>query len=173
MKRSFAILLCMSLLPACAHSQAGLGWKLVNGKIRREFPEVPRITTAELAGEMTATEARRPLLLDVRTPEEFAVSHLRGAERIDPAAPASAVTAPKERAIVTYCSVGYRSAALAQRLRAAGFTKVRNLEGSIFQWANEGRPVFREGHEVAQVHPYNGLWGLLLDQKRRAELPAH
>ena len=46
-----------------------------------------------------------------------------------------------------------------------------NMEGSIFKWANEGRPVYRDGERVEKVHPYNETWGRLLDKARRASVP--
>jgi rhodanese-related sulfurtransferase len=146
------------------------GWAIVNAKIRHDFPEVPRISTAELSAWLSDTSRAAPLLLDVRTRAEYEVSHLEKAQQVEPDAAVSAVSAAKDRPIVTYCSVGYRSSAFARRLRAAGFADVRNLEGSIFRWANEGRPVFRHGARVERVHPYNRTWGLLLQRKYRAEL---
>ncbi len=71
---------------------------------------------------------------------------------------------------MTYCSVGFRSGAFAQTLQEAGYTRVENLEGSIFKWANEGRPVFQDGRRVEKVHPYNDAWGKLLDPSRRADV---
>ena len=59
----------------------------------------------------------------------------------------------------------------AARLREAGFAHVENLRGSIFEWANEGRPVVRDGREVEAVHPYDAVWGRLLAPERRADLP--
>lgn len=153
-----------------ASSGYGFGWSLVNTKIRHDFPKVKRITTAELAEWLADKSRVPPLLLDVRTQAEYEVSHLKNSTNISPDAPASAVDQPKDRPIVTYCSVGYRSAALAQRLNAAGFSEVENLEGSIFAWANEGRPLFRDGLKVEKVHPYNRIWGLLLKKKYRAEV---
>jgi len=150
----------------------GLGWSLVNAKIRHDFPEVKRISTAELAAWLADHDRPAPFLLDVRTQAEYEVSHLRDAERIAPDAPASAVQAPKDRPIVTYCSVGYRSGALAQKLRAAGFTNVANLEGSIFAWANEERPLVHDGALAEKVHPYNRIWGLLLRKEHRADVPS-
>ncbi len=111
------------------------------------------------------------MLLDARTEAEYAVSHLRGARRIDPAHPAldplSGV--PKTAAIVVYCSVGYRSASVADWLMAQGFGNVRNLEGSLFRWANEGRPVYQGERRVTRVHPYDRTWGLLLEPVHRAD----
>ena len=74
----------------------------------------------------------------------------------------------RDAPIVTYCSVGYRSSAVAERLEEQGYTRVWNLEGSIFEWANQGLPVVRDGEEVSQVHPYNRRWGRLLDKQLRA-----
>lgn len=67
-----------------------------------------------------------------------------------------------------YCSVGYRSAGVTQRLREAGFTNVSNLQGSIFRWANEGRPVYRDRRRVQAVHPFDARWGQLLTDSLHA-----
>lgn len=70
---------------------------------------------------------------------------------------------------MTYCSVGYRSGGFAKKLQDAGYTNVQNMSGSIFQWANEGRPIERDGHRVDKVHPYSSTWGKLLKPELRAE----
>jgi rhodanese-related sulfurtransferase len=147
-------------------------WSTIKGRIAEEFPQVQQITTDELDRWISKPGAPPPRLLDVREPEEYAVSHLPMALRIDPDAHAGDLPPDigKDATIVVYCSVGYRSAALAQRLQTAGFTNVRNLDGSIFKWANEGRPVLRNGREVRQVHPYDSKWGRLLDPPLRARI---
>jgi 3-mercaptopyruvate sulfurtransferase SseA len=71
--------------------------------------------------------------------------------------------------IVVYCSVGYRSSRLAERLQKAGCTNVFNLDGSIFQWANEGRLLERDGRPVNEVHPYSQTFGQLLRSEHRAK----
>ena len=72
---------------------------------------------------------------------------------------------------MVYCSVGVRSAGVARRLRAAGFAEVENLEGSVFRWANEGRPLVAAGGAATDVvHPYDAAWGRLLRPERRADL---
>lgn len=71
-----------------------------------------------------------------------------------------------------YCSVGYRSSECAQALQTASTAgisgaplpaDVHNLDGSLFAWANEGRPVVRDDVPVRDVHPYNSVFGLLLN----------
>lgn len=148
-------------------------WFLLKKSLERRFPEVAWISTGELASWLVDKRKPTPLLLDVRTLEEWNVSHLPGARHAEPKASVESVTAgiSKETPIVTYCAVGYRSAEMATRLRGAGFTNVRNLEGSIFQWANEHRRLVQGEQPVSQVHPYNALWGRLLEDDVRAPLP--
>ena len=139
--------------------------------VRSRFPEVAQLSTGELAAWLGDPKRPPPILLDVRTEKEFAVSHLRGAMRVEPSAKADEVLArlPAGRPVVAYCSVGYRSSALAERLKKAGVGAIYNLEGSIFQWANEGRPLEADGHPADKVHPYNAKFGKMLDEKKRAE----
>ncbi len=141
--------------------------------VRRRFPAVRQISTADLARWLSSGE-QPPLLFDVREAAEYAVSHLAGARRIAPDAKAAALArgTAKDTPIVTYCSVGYRSSEFAQRLKAAGFSNVQNLEGSIFKWANEDRPLVRDDGKAAEkVHPYSDFWSRLVKPERRAEMP--
>jgi rhodanese-related sulfurtransferase len=137
--------------------------------VRERFPEVQQLQPAELADWLADTNRVQPVLLDVRTKTEFAVSHLPGARQVEPKAAVAdlVATLPTNQPVVVYCSVGYRSSELAVRLRRAGVTNVLNLEGSIFQWANEGRPVERDGQLVREVHPYNETFGRLLKAELR------
>lgn len=138
--------------------------------VRAELPEVRTIGVDELAARMQAGET--PLLLDVRAEEEFAVSHLAGALRAETLAEAQALLEgePRGREVILYCSVGVRSGRLADALRRAGWTDARNLEGSIFAWANAGHPVFRGDERVREVHPYDAAWGRLLERSLWSEL---
>lgn len=142
-----------------------LGWAALKLLLRAQFPQVRFISVDDLA-EWLTQGGPKPMLLDVRTASEYGVSHLANAQQIDPDTTdfSSLRAVPSEAAIVTYCSVGYRSAVLADRLQQAGFTNVANLEGSIFEWANQGKPVYQQGQLVQKVHPYSSAWGYLLKQ---------
>ncbi len=131
------------------------------------------MSTAALAEWLKDGARPQPLLVDVRTEDEFAVSHLSGARRLDPSAASlpPGWTASKAVPIVFYCSVGYRSSQMVERLNAKGWTNAVNLEGSIFEWANEGRPIVAGGRPVHAVHPYNTTFGKLLRPELRT-LPA-
>lgn len=125
------------------------------------------MTTQELARRMAEGDASVPLLIDVRTRQEYQVSHLPGA--VWGEGPRQLENILKERTkhdvIVLYCSVGVRSSRAAARLIKSGYRRVFNLQGSIFQWANERRPVLRDGKPVDVVHPYDERWGVLLDSQ--------
>jgi hypothetical protein len=59
-------------------------WFLLNASLRTQFPQVRWITTRELADWLEDRHRQPPVLLDVRTLEEWNVSHLARARRIDP-----------------------------------------------------------------------------------------
>jgi rhodanese-related sulfurtransferase len=171
--RKLTLLIVLFAAAIAMLAMRSVDWALLKPSLRARFRTVQWITTQEL-GDWLADKNRRPaLLLDVRTEEEWNVSHLRGARRIDPGAPTESIVPglAKDTPIVTYCAIGYRSAEVATRLTAAGFTNVRNLEGSIFEWANERRPLVRDNGRTTQVHPYDHLSGHLLDPDVRAPLP--
>jgi len=151
---------------------ADLNWFLVKQALRIQFRDVQWITTVELCDWLNDTHRVHPILLDVRTRAEWEVSHLQGARCVDPEGdPAIALSGgTKDAPIVTYCSVGYRSAKAARRLHGQGYSHVQNLEGSIFAWANEDRPLVHGDYVVRQVHPYDHFWGRLLEPDRRAAL---
>ena len=66
----------------CTAPHEPLDWAWVEARITSEFPSVPSVTTAELASALQ--EGGQPVtLLDVRTPGEFAVSHLDEAYLVD------------------------------------------------------------------------------------------
>ena len=132
--------------------------------IKLEFPKIRQITTQEFARWLEETTKPRPFVLDARNQVEYTVSQIKAAERIDPLVPdlAALLTVPKDTPIVVYCSVGYRSSKIAQKLEQEGFSSVFNLSGGIFQWANEGRPLFQGDRPTQFVHPYNARWGKLL-----------
>ena len=161
------------LLLGRADRPGSAAWRAVDRDLATRFADVPSTTPAALAARLAGPSP--PLLLDARTEAEVAVSHLPGARRVDPDADAAALAraladVDSGRPVVVYCSVGVRSAGVAERLGRAGWD-VRNLEGSIFRWANEGRPLVTAGGAAADVvHPYDATWGRMLRPARRAEL---
>ena len=129
-----------------------------------------RVGAARLAARHHAPP---PLLLDVRTPEEFSDEHLEGAVRVDPVGDALRRLRQRPAVVsaVLYCSVGQRSSALADALLARGVGSIQNLEGSLFEWANEGQPVVASDGRTGKVHPYDREWGVLLRRELWSRAP--
>ena len=161
-----ALCSALLLLAGCAQTTQPFDWHYVREIIGQEFPEVPSLTTSDLAALLSA-DNRPVILLDVREPDEFAVSHLKDAYLVSSVDQAEVIldSAPPDTIVVAYCSVGYRSAALVERLHERGYANATNLEGSLFAWANEGRPVYRGDMQTEHVHPYDEEWGVLLDRE--------
>ncbi len=155
-------------VPGCDRTGGGqLTWEHILSEVRQAYPDVRFISTGELASWLADADRGRPLLLDVRELEEYRVSHLHGAVPVesDQALDEALRGVGQDQPIVVYCSVGYRSAAAARAIRERGYADVANLEGSIFAWANEGRPVYLGDERVSRVHPYDDTWGVLLDRR--------
>lgn len=147
-----------------------MGLNFIKYLISRKFGNISQITTAEFADWLLDETKPQPLILDARSQVEYSVSHIKTAVRIDPIAPdfTALLSGDNNMPIVVYCSVGYRSAKIAQQLQNQGFTQVFNLGGGIFQWVNEGRPIFKDDTSPASlVHPYDAMWGKLLKAKYR------
>jgi rhodanese-related sulfurtransferase len=122
---------------------------------------VPLVTVAELKKKPNV------VLLDTRTKAEYDVSHLPDARWVgyDDFELKRVKDIPKQADVVLYCSVGYRSERVGEKLQAAGYRQVRNLHGSLFEWVNQGNTVVdKQGKPTQRVHAYSRLWGVWLNK---------
>ncbi|MBC8003421.1 MAG: rhodanese-like domain-containing protein, partial [Opitutaceae bacterium] len=119
---TLGLIACAILWLDPARALAGeLTWESVFNRIQRDWPDVPQMTTAELARALLS-ERERPVLIDTRSREEYAVSHLPGAVWAESTTQICAALKdlPGERAVVLYCSVGVRSSRAAAALLSDG-----------------------------------------------------
>lgn len=149
----------------------------LRGVVAPLHPGVAWVRPAALRAQLRSGAAlpkRAPQLWDARSEAEFAVSHLPGALWVPSLEAARRTAGDEPGAVVVYCSVGWRSAALAERLMRAGYPNVRNLEGGIFAWARRGYPLATAGEggegPARTVHPYGVFWGRFLPAGLRAPL---
>jgi rhodanese-related sulfurtransferase len=81
------------------------------------------------------------LLVDVRTPEEYATGHIAGSVNIPLQELSSRMSEiPTNQPVVIYCRSGNRSAQAADLLKNAGYSQLYDL-GGIIAWAASGLPV--------------------------------
>lgn len=91
--------------------------------------QVQNLTPEQFKG---ARMDRKTVLVDVRTPEEFADSHLDGAVNSDYRGGAFAQeieTWDKDKVYYLYCATGNRSGKAAELLQEAGFRHIYNVGG--------------------------------------------
>ena len=125
---------------------------------------IPYISVQELA--MPKTDV---VILDVREPKEFNVSHIKNAIAVGYSdfkiEDVKRKIPDTSEYIVVYCSVGIRSETIAEKLKNAGYTNIYNLFGGIFEWKNKGFPVFDlDGNETDNVHTYSEHWSKWLNK---------
>jgi rhodanese-related sulfurtransferase len=112
-----------------------------------------------------ARQQHNLLLLDTRTTEEYRVSRIEGARHIsyDEFSVDQLQDVPKDQPIVLYCTVGYRSERVGEKLQEAGYHDVSNLYGGILSWKNAGYEVVNpRGQPTDSVHTYSRLWSVWL-----------
>ncbi|MCB0706675.1 MAG: rhodanese-like domain-containing protein [Saprospiraceae bacterium] len=101
------------------------------------------------------------IILDAREREEYDVSHIPGAIFLgyNDYDKALLEGLDNNKPVLLYCSVGYRSEKLGEKLQKMGFTNVYNLYGSIFEWANQGYELeTNSGQATNKIHTYNKKW---------------
>lgn len=165
---AFALLLAILLLaPPLAAKPFTL--ETIQAQLRIDYKGVPHLSTIELKRAMAAKD--NLLVLDVREEDEFAVSRIKGALRVDPGIwrwqfMNKFGDSVRGKTVVFYCSVGVRSSKLAASVQAAlkeqGASSVYNLDGGVFAWHNETRALVNAKGKTDFVHPYNKHWGQLV-----------
>lgn len=86
------------------------------------------------------------VVLDVRTPQEYADGHLKGALLLDVNAPdfaAKVAQLDKAASYAVYCRSGNRSATALKIMKDAGIKQVAHLGQGITAWTKAGQPVVR------------------------------
>jgi rhodanese-related sulfurtransferase len=146
MKTCRPILLFAAILGTSALAEPSVG--------RKSPPFVPPIVPA--AGNVqnvSPTEVEKLIadrkdlvVLDVRTPEEFAAGHLPGAKNVDflDANFGKNVAAFAGKPVVVHCAAGSRSAKALPVLDSKKFPQVYHLDGGYTAWASAGKPVVTE-----------------------------
>lgn len=80
-------------------------------------------------------------VVDVRTPQEFAAGHIKGARNVDFRNPDFekniAKVVKKRKTVLVYCRSGKRSLNAMNLMVKNGFKDVYNMEGGILAWEKE------------------------------------
>ena len=101
--------------------------------------EIIMITPEQVANAVSSENDLQ--LVDVRTSDEYSVSHLKNAQNIcvtNDDFKEKVATLDKDEPVYVYCKKGGRSARAALILKEMGFTKVYDLQGGIDNWETKG-----------------------------------
>ena len=96
-------------------------------------------------------------ILDARTKKEFEISHIRNAiwvgyEEFDFKL---VQNISLNDTILIYCTIGYRSEKIGQKLKKNGLKHIYNLKGGIIQWVNDGYEIVRNEKPTNEIHPFS------------------
>lgn len=95
---------------------------------------------------LMATPASNTIVLDVRTPSEFAQGHIKGAINISHDQindNLSKIIGYKNQTVVVHCRSGRRAVSAENALRAAGFNDLRHLDGDMNGWQAADLPLIK------------------------------
>lgn len=126
-------------------------------RMSKKFP-APIIKSDKLKALL---KKEKVYILDAREFAEFKVSHIKnsifvGFDHFD--IDKLKKKLPKGSPIVVYCSVGYRSGKITEKLIESGY-KAYNLYGGIFGWSNSGNQIYNQDNLVTKkIHGFNQEW---------------
>ncbi len=135
-----ALLISFIFLSGCEESN-----KSVNGLINE--PEYEDITVKEAYSLIQDNkENNNFVILDVRTPQEYASGHLENTVNIDYNSPTfqdSLASLDKNKTYLVYCRSGNRSSQAFELMKILDFAKVFNMVGGIIGWLNDELPTVK------------------------------
>ena len=159
-KKIMNLFCCLSLISACTAQKPNQPLTL-DPAFDATISSYLEFTVPILTCEELHKNREDYVVLDAREREEFEVSHLNDALFIgyNDFDYTMIADIAKDRPIVIYCSIGYRSEKIGEKLKRSGFSNVYNLYGSIFEWVNRGYPIVdSKGIRTQILHTYNKKW---------------
>lgn len=147
------------------------GSQLPDSTINPEFADrlnnvyrhsVPTVTV----GELKTNIKQGITLLDTREDDEFEVSHIRHARHVGYIwfDMRKIYDIPKTDTVVVYCAIGNRSERIGEKLQRAGYQHVYMLYGGLYEWVNQGNPVYnRQDIQTTEIHVYDKNWSRWLE----------
>lgn len=133
---------CSGESDGAEESQEAVQQVAVQGEPTPVLSSAQAITSAALVERLETADA--PVILDVRSPEEYAEGHIPGAINVpydQIAANLDSLETFLTAEVVVYCRTGRRAGVAENALREAGFTQVFDLEGHMTSWNEAGLPV--------------------------------
>jgi rhodanese-related sulfurtransferase len=149
-QRTMVMTLATLSLGACSSGQSGSGTSTTIGAApTRAVPPAaatpsPSVQLVDITKGAALAADPSVVVIDVRTPAEYATGHLARAELVDIHAtdfPTRIAQFDRSATYLVYCHSGNRSGQATAFMATLGFTSVYDLDGGITAWQNAGANV--------------------------------
>ena len=149
----------VTFLPGVMHVQKTLAQTVGNKDFAVLLDNLLKHTVPEVSAKQIV-ESKNVLFLDARKKMEFDVSHIENAIWVGylDFDSCKLIGIDKQQPIIVYCSVGFRSEKIAEKLISSGYKNVKNLYGGIFEWVNSGYDIVNTQGKTNEVHTFNKDW---------------
>ncbi len=136
--------------------------EVTNPKYSKLLKDLLAHSVEEVSVSELRSDTNDVIYLDARKRAEYDVSHIENAVWVGykKFSMKSMSGIPKHKRIIVYCSVGYRSEKITEKLAKNGYDNAANLVGGVFEWVNQGGAVYnKQGKLTRKVHAFNQKWG--------------
>lgn len=155
------ILLILLICPALTLAQTNAEKKQQVERMIADFSPDFAVPEVDVSTAKTLLAQPNVVFLDVREPKEIQISLIPNA--ITKQQFEARPELYKDKKIIVYCTIGYRSSKYAGQWNKRGF-HMSNLRGSLLLWAHENGPlVDQTGKPTHLVHTYGKKWNLVPD----------
>ncbi len=162
------IYLSLILLSASGYAQETIIKPFtVNPEFDKKISSTIHFTIPTIGVTTLKEEMDNVYILDARERQEYNISHIPNAKYIGHSKMEKATlkNIPKDAKVIVYCSIGYRSEEIGEKIRQEGFSNVHNLYGSIFEWVNNGFPIVdKNGEQTKKLHTYDKDWSQWVEE---------
>jgi len=144
MNKKLLTLVVVSALSACSQADSGAQASKPAAQETVQKAVDMKVTHVDAAKALETMKARPELVvIDVRTPAEYASGHIDGAINIDYKNPNFATEITKLDASQDYlihCRSGGRSTASLKHFKNGGFSHIIHMDGGMLGWDKAGQP---------------------------------
>ena len=157
--KNIVFMLIFGSLFSCSSSEA----QVKNSTYRLLLKTIYKKTVPLLSVQELAKNKDKYILLDAREIAEYEVSHIENAVFVgyDNYKANRVSEIDKKQPILVYCSVGYRSERIGEKLQKMCFEEVYNLNGGIFEWLNQDKKVVdKQEQKTKKIHAFSKTWGI-------------
>jgi len=133
---AIALVLCLPLAASAADAPAG-----ATTHARQQHAEIKNVDVPEFEA---LRREKKSVILDVRSPSEYAIGHIPGAVNIDCQAKdfvEKIAALDKAQSYLVHCAAGGRSARACDKMARLSFSNLYNLKDGFKAWEQAGMPV--------------------------------